>query len=230
MKFEVETGAELSTVSLSVYHAKLPNSTMHPSSVILRQYDGTIIPTMGEIMVTVSHGQQVINGSFITVENADTQLPLLGRDWLYQLHLDWTKLIGTCKRDDPRIHSVQKAMCLSEYPNVTKEELGVLKGIKAEMELKPGRMPKFCKSRPVPFTLWEKVEKAIQQQVADGELEPVERSDWAAPILVVCKKHGGISICADFKMTVNPHLQAKTFPLPTTDEVFFRVSHFQHLI
>jgi len=85
VKFEVDTGAELSTVPLSVYHAKLPNSTMHPSSVTLRQYDGTILPTVGEIMVTVSYGQQVINGSFIIVENADTKLPLLGRDWLYQL-------------------------------------------------------------------------------------------------------------------------------------------------
>jgi len=51
------------------------------------------------------------------------------------------------------------------------------------------------------------------------ELEPVERSDWAGPIVVVHKKDGGIRICADFKMTVNPHLQVKTFPLPTTDEV-----------
>ena len=88
------------------------------------------------------------------------------------------------------------------------------------MELKPGTTPKFCKSRPVPFALREQVEKAIQQQVADGELEPVEYSDWAASIVVVRKKDGGIRICADFKMTVNPYLQTKTFPLPTTDEVF----------
>ena len=220
VKFEVDTGAELSTIPMAVYHAKLPNSTIHPSSVTLRQYDGTVLPTVGEIMVTVSHGQQVINGSFIIVENADTQLPLLGRDWLYQLHLDRTKLIRTCKRGDPRVHSVQQAVWLSKYPDVTKEELGLLKGIEAEMELKPGTSPKFCKSTPVPFALREQVEKAIQQQVADGELEPVEYSDWAAPIVVVHKKDGGIRICADFKMTVNLYLQTKTFPLPTTDEVF----------
>jgi len=38
--------------------------------------------------------------------------------------------------------------------------------------------------------------------------------------VVVTKKDGGIRICADFKMTINPHLYMQTFPLPTPDEVF----------
>ena len=74
------------------------------------------------------------------------------------------------------------------------------------MELEPGAKLKFCKSRPVPFSLREQVEETIRQQVADGELEPVESSEWAAPIVVVRKKDGGVRICADFKVTVNPYL------------------------
>ena len=34
-------------------------------------------------MVQVSHESQAANGSFVIVENANNQLPLLGRDWLY---------------------------------------------------------------------------------------------------------------------------------------------------
>ena len=88
------------------------------------------------------------------------------------------------------------------------------------MELEPEAKPKFCKSRSVPFALREQVEEAIWQQVEDGELEPAESSEWAAPIVVVKKKDGGVRICADFKVTINPHLRSKVFLLPTLDEVF----------
>ena len=65
----------------------------------------------------------------------------------------------------------------------------------------------------------EQVQQLIPQQVEDGELESVENSYWAAPIVIVKKKDGGIRICADFKMTMNPQLCPKTYPLPTLDEV-----------
>ena len=42
---------------------------------------------------------------------------------------------------------------------------------------------------------------------------------------MVTKKDGDIRICADFKMTINPHLHMKTFPLPTPDEVFTTLSN-----
>jgi len=49
------------------------------------------------------------------------------------------------------------------------------------------------------------VEEALWKQVEEGELESVDRSEWASPIVVVKKKDGGIQICADFKHTINPH-------------------------
>ena len=120
---------------------------------------------------------------------------------------------------DPRVHTLHSATWMNEFPEVTKEGLGLLRGIKAEVELKTGADARFYRSRPVPFALRDQVGEAIQKQVEDGELEPVDQSEWAAPIVVV-KKDGGIRICADFKTTVNPHLRMKTFPLPTPDEVF----------
>ena len=54
----------------------------------------------------------------------------------------------------------------------------------------------------------------------EGELVPVDRSDWATPIVVVHKKDGGIRICGDFKVSINPVLQSQTYPLPTPEEMF----------
>ena len=48
-----------------------------------------------------------------------------------------------------------------EFPSVFKEELGLMVGMEAEIELKEGAKPKFCKSCPIPFALHEKVEEAI---------------------------------------------------------------------
>ena len=45
------------------------------------------------------------------------------------------------------------------------------------------------------FALKDKVEETLRSQVAEGELVPVEWSEWVAPIVIVHKKDGGIRIC-----------------------------------
>ena len=68
------------------------------------------------------------------------------------------------------MHKMQGESLQQEFPSVFKEELGLLVGMEAEFELKEGSKPNFCKSRPILFALREKVEEAIRNQVADGEL------------------------------------------------------------
>ena len=57
------------------------------------------------------------------------------------------------------------------------------------IELKNDARPHFCKCRPVPFALRTEVEETIHQQVKEGELRPVEQSEWAAPIVIAKKKN-----------------------------------------
>ena len=71
-----------------------------------------------------------------------------------------------------------------------KEGLGLLKGIKVDIELEPRAQPEFCKNRSIPSALKEQQEQLIWQQVKDDESEPVESSDWAAPIIIVKNKDG----------------------------------------
>ena len=61
------------------------------------------------------------------------------------------------------------------------------------------------------------MKEALKAQVAAGELVPVERSKWAAPIVVVKKKDGGVRICGDFKVTINPVIRQQVYPLPTPE-------------
>ena len=115
---------------------------------------------------------------------------------------------------------VVKNDLMEEFAEVFQNELGVLRGIEATVAVNELAAPRFHKARPVPFMLKEKVERQLQQQVLEGELVPVDRSDWATPIVVVHKKDGGIRICDDFKVSINPVLQSQTYTLPTPEEMF----------
>ena len=81
---------------IAVYKQKLSHGLLCPSTVRLHQYDGTILPTIGEIEVvmTTDHDQQSITGKFVIVDIPNDQLPLLGRNWLLKLRLDWPGLLG----------------------------------------------------------------------------------------------------------------------------------------
>ena len=50
----------------------------------------------------------------------------------------------------------------------------------------------FCKARSVPFVIKEGIELELDRLEATGILKKVNYSDWAAPIVAVPKKDGGI--------------------------------------
>jgi len=158
--------------------------------------------------------------TFIVVD-AEAQYHLFGRDWMSLLGINVSSLILQATQvhstvEGPSTHE----SLLAEYADVFKEELGVLKEIEAVITVGEHATPKFHRNRPVPFAIKEKKEQALQAQVDEGELIPVERSEWAAPIAVVHKHDGGIRICGDFKVTVNPVICLQPYPLPTPEEIF----------
>ena len=51
-------------------------------------------------------------------------------------------------------------------------------------------------------------------------IEPVEFSDWAAPIVPVVKTDGSIRICGDYKATVNQAAKLDKYPLPWNDDIY----------
>ena len=64
------------------------------------------------------------------------------------------------------------------------------------------------------------METLLKAQVDQGELCPVDKSEWATPIVVVPKGNGGFRICGDFKVTIDPVICPQIFPLPTPEEIF----------
>ena len=72
----------------------------------------------------------------------------------------------------------------------------------------------------MPYALRSKVEAELDRLEKEGVIEPVQFSDWAAPIVPVVKKDGSIRICGDYKLTVNRAAKMDTYPLPRIDDLF----------
>ena len=80
------------------------------------------------------------------------------------------------------------------------------------LDLKHDSRPKYCKPRPIPFAIKERVGKAINKMVETGMLKPINHSEYASPIVPVIKSDGSIRLCGDYKSTVNPNLDTTVYP------------------
>ena len=70
----------------------------------------------------------------------------------------------------------------------------------------------------MPYAL--KVEEELRRLQNEGIPTTVEWSEWATPIVPVPKKDGSVRLCGDYKITVNPELQAEQYPLPRIEDIF----------
>ena len=141
---------------------------------------------------------------------------LMGRDWLQVIRLDWPLIAVVLQ--GASIRAVQGV--LDNYPDVFTEGLGTIYPFKATLFVVKDAKPRFHRARPVPFTLKSRVEEALDRLEADGVLENVTHSDWAAPIVTVPKRDGSIRLCRDSKVTVNPVLDVDKYPLPRPEDIF----------
>ncbi|XP_062514560.1 uncharacterized protein K02A2.6-like [Corticium candelabrum] len=80
--------------------------------------------------------------------------------------------------------------------------------------------PKFHRPRPIPYALHSKVDAELERMRKEGILKPVDKSEWAAPIVVVRKGDGNVRICGDYKVTINLYIDLDQYPMPNPDDLF----------
>ena len=213
LTMEIDTGAAVSLISKTTQESVFPAARLDKSSLILRTYTAEAIPVVGQMEVQVKYGDYTGCHKLYVVRGKGP--PLLGRDWLTHLRLDWARV---------RILSASTSALIVEelkrtYAEVFQGGLGTMKHVRAHLSLREGATPRFVRPRPVPFAIRETVSRELDRLEAAGILEKVECSDWAAPIVPVPKKDGTIRVCGDFKVTVNPMLQVDQHPLPNPNEL-----------
>ena len=214
---EVDTGAATSVMSESLFTELWPGRSLEPTTVRLRSYIKEEIPVVGCCHVDVSHeSQSAENLPLIIVTGYGPCL--LGRDWLSHVKLDWRKI-----HNMPENIALQDV--LEKHPAVFQEGLGTLRGFKAKIHLNTDAHPKYFRARSVPYAFREKVEQELQRLQEEGTIEPMQVSDWAAPIVPVLKRDKSIQICGDFHLTVNTPSKLGNYPFPKIENLFVKLSN-----
>ena len=147
--------------------------------------------------------------------------PLLGRDLLHKLKLNWKVIHYTRTEKTPCLEELWKSY------SVFNGELGTVKRITASLKVKKACQPKFFKPRPVPFALKDKIADELLRLEKEGVLEKVESAEWATPIVPVLKPDNTVRICGDYKVTINPMLDVPEYPLPTAEKIFSKLNSGQ---
>ena len=209
LSMELDTGASMSIVSEKIWKEILKSPTLSPSRIRLKTYTGQRLVVLGQRSVSVGYGDQEQRLPLLVV--AGDGPSLFGRNWLEKLQVDWGNIRKVVTPLEELLH---------DYEEVFRPELGTLKGIQAHLEVKPDAVPKFHRPRSVPYAIRDAIEQDLDRLEKMGVLEKVKYSDWAAPIVPVPKADGGIRICGDYKVTVNPQLKVDQFPLPTAEDLF----------
>jgi len=151
VKMEVDTGAGVSIISEATYRSiwkKGQAPPIQPTKINLRTYTGEVVPAAGKLQVEVKHGQEQKNLSLVVAQGKGPSL--LGRDWLAQLRLDWKAIFRVQEHN-----ALQEELetILDARKEVFQNELGTIRGVNAKLHVDPNVRPKFCKPRPVPFSL-----------------------------------------------------------------------------
>ena len=212
IEMEIDTGASVSIMPYSTFRNRWPSKSLGSANCVLKTYDGTPIPIKGEVEVQVQHNGQSATLPLLVVETDG--VTLLGRNWLEKLQMNWKSILHV-RNTQPMLDKV-----LSRHQEVFSSELGKLKGHKAKIYVDPEATPKFMKARSVPYSMRIKIEQELTKLTSQGIVEPVQFADWATPIVPVIKPDGGVRLCADFKVTINPHTRLDHYPIPRIEDLF----------
>ena len=223
IRFEADCGAPLTLISKS--EAKNFNllSEMQPYNLSLTSYTHDEVRIIGTISVNVKFNENVHHLKLYVVDGSYESI--LGRDWLEALDIDVRKFYA--KNSSKSINKLDSSHELKReieqladsFSDIFEEKIGLIPDVEAEIHLKPGAKPIFCRARTVPYALRAAVEAEIDRLVAAGIYTPTSTSEWATPVVPIVKSNGNIRLVGDYSVTVNKEIIPEEYPIPNIEDI-----------
>lgn len=210
--FQKDSGSPISAISeLDSKRYSLSKIEIKATDRTFTDYVGNSIKPIGYIRVQVTYNGNTKELNLYIFKNGGP--PLVGREWITSLEINRAE----DKINNIRIDSMENIF--EKYKEVFTDNIGCFKNEKFKLYLKENTKPIFCKPRPLPFTIKEKVTQELLRLKAEGLITPVDSSEWATPIVPIVKPNGTIRLCGDYKVTINPSLITDKFPIPRINDL-----------
>ena len=224
VQMEIDTGASVSLISQQTYDTLWSNKNNKPDleecTDVFKTDTGEAVPALGKLNVNVTvNDQQMILLLYVHVAPSKAPNPL-GRNWLGQFRLNWKDI-----HEFQRSKKTGLEIMLQKYSHLFDNDLGEIKGVCAKTYVNENAVPKFCKARPLPYALKDKVSDELDRLEKQGIIQKVNSSDWAAPEVSVIKSDGrSLRLCGDYKVTINAASKCDKYPIPRIEDIYASLS------
>lgn len=213
-RMEVNTGSPISLISVNKFRKIAPEiKTLEKVKTAFVSYTKNKVKILGKSKVTARCKNQVTQADIYIVDSDVSTL--LGREWL---QLNWSEIqeVRVVKNNVKE----QVNVLIDEFTEIFNEEIGCLKDVTANIEVKVNSQPIHLSARTVPYALVDRVNAEIDRLEQIGVLERVKFAEWATPIVPIVKANAkDIRICGDYKVTINKSIVPEHHPIPHIEQI-----------
>ncbi|BHF65693.1 hypothetical protein SprV_0200870600 [Sparganum proliferum] len=210
VKFEIDTGSAVTLINEASLQ-KLPS--LLPASSTFRSYTRQNVEVRGVFTAEVEHDGE-LHYLPVHVVRGSQQPNLLGRNWIKCVPsvLSYIHRIGA----NPALDSI-----LVNHKDLFRDDSAThYRGPPVKFQFQSDFRPRFFQARTVPYAVAPKVEEELDRLQKADIIEPLQYSEWAAPIVPVLKSDCPVRICGDYKLTINSATKLNPYPLPRIEDLY----------
>ncbi|XP_053686398.1 uncharacterized protein K02A2.6-like [Sabethes cyaneus] len=219
-KLQLDTASDITVISKQTWN-NLGKPAINNPTIEAVNASGQPLKLIGEFQCEMQISGKTYQGRcFVTTT---PNLNLLGIEWIEMFGLWSVPIDSICNQ--VQVKSDQQILEFrAKHADIFKDSLEHCKKMTVRLFLKSNSKPIFCPKRPVPFNTISLVDAELTRLQSLGIIDPVDFSEWAAPIVAVRKPNGKVRICADYSTGLNEALEANHFLLPTPEEIFAQLN------
>ena len=129
----------------------------------------------------MKYEEQEVELRTIVMEGCGPNVLGIRKDWLRVLIPNGNELFKM--QVDKNSQESPLGGLIDQYSKVFEEGLGTFKGPKVKIHIDAEARPKFLKARLVPYAMTGKIVVELKRLQGEGAIEPVQLSEWTAPIV-----------------------------------------------